>query len=149
MKNKERKAIDEIQKRLEEKRIDKKEIHVIEDEFCTIIGIVDNPMNRCVDLVIFKYSKLLSRLNNLVVGITDSRSVKKIDKKMTDWVVDGILKQYEDLCNQHGANYKTRLESLTRVVNMYYDSLWYDDTNETNKKLAPVNKLLFPGRQFY
>ena len=146
MKNKERKAIDEIQKRLEEKRIDKKEIHVIEDEFCTIIGIVDNPMNRCVDLVIFKYSKLLSRLNNLVVGITDSRSVKKIDKKMTDWVVDGILKQYEDLCNQHGANYKTRLESLTRVVNMYYDSLWYDDTNETNKKLAPVNKLLFPGR---
>lgn len=62
---------------------------------------------------------------------------------MTDWVVDGILKQYEDLCNQHGANYKTRLESLTRVVNMYYGSLWYDDTNETNKKLAPVNKLLF------
>lgn len=149
MKNKERKAINEIQKRLEEKRIDKKEIHVIENEFYTIIGIVDNPMNRCVDLVIFKYSKLLSRLNNLVVGITDSRSVKKIDKKMTDWVVAGILKQYEDLCNQHGAKYKTRLESLTRVVNMYYGSLWYDDTNETNKKLAPVNKLLFPGRQFY
>lgn len=149
MKNKERKAIDEIQKKLEEKRIDKKEIHAIEDEFYTIIGIVDNPMNRCVDLVIFKYSKLLSRLNKLVVGIADSRSVKKIDKKMTDWVVDGILKQYEDLCNQHGAKYKTRLESLTRVVNMYYDSLWYDDTNETNKKLAPVNKLLFPGRWFY
>lgn len=128
------------------KELIKKEIHVIKNEFYTIIGIVDNPMNRCVDLVIFKYSKLLSRLNNLVAGITDSRSVKKIDKKMTDWVVDGILKQYEDLCNQHDANYKTRLESLTRVVNMYYGSLWYDDTNETNKKIALVNKLLFPER---
>lgn len=81
MKNKERKAIVEIQKKLEEKRIDKKEIHAIEDEFYTIIGIVDNPMNRCVDLIIFKYSKLLSRLNNLVVGISDSRSVKRSTRR--------------------------------------------------------------------
>ena len=146
MKNTERKAIVEIQKRLEEKRIDKKEILAIGNEFYSIIGIVDNPMNRCVDLVVFKYSRLLSRLDDLDADIIDTRSVKKIDKKMTDWVVAGILKQYEDLCNQHGANYKTRLKSLTRIVYMYYGSLLYDETNETNKKLAPVNKLLFPGR---
>lgn len=146
MKNTERKAITEIQKRLEEKRIDKKEINEIGKEFYSIIGIVDNPMNRCVDLVTIKYSSLLSRLDDLDADIIDTRSVKKIDKKITDWVVAGILKRYEDLSNQHGAGYTTRLKSLTRIVNTYYGSLLYDDTNDVNKKLAPVDKRLFPER---
>lgn len=146
MKNIERKAITEIQKRLEETRIDKKEINEIGKEFYSIIGIVDNPMNRCVDLVTIKYSSLLSRLDDLDADIIGTRSVKKINKKMADWVVAGVLKRYEDLCNQHGAGYETRLKSLTRIVNTYYNSLLYDDTNDVNKKLAPVDKLLFPGR---
>ena len=146
MKNTERKAITEIQKRLEEKRVNKKEINEIGKEFYSIIGIVDNPMNRCVDLVIIKYSSLLSRLDDLDEDIINTRSVRKIDKKITGWVVAGILKRYKDLCNQHGADYKTRMKSLIRIDNTYYGSLLYDDTTDVNKKLAPVDKLLSPGR---
>ena len=148
MKNTERKAITEIQKRLEEHGVVKKEINEIGKEFYSIIGIVDNPMNRCVDLVIHEYSSLLSRLDDLDEDIIYTRHVKKIDKKITEWTIDHILKQYEDLQNYHGVGYKTGLKSLTRIVYIYYGSLLYDDTNDVNKKLAPVNKLLFPGRRF-
>ena len=88
MKNTERKAITEIQKRLEEHGVVKKEINEIGKEFYSIIGIVDNPMNRCVDLVIHEYSSLLSRLDDLDEDIIYTRHVKKIDKKITEWTID-------------------------------------------------------------
>lgn len=149
MRNIERKAITEIQKRLEEQGVAKKEINKIGEEFYSIIGIVDNPMNRCVDLVVHNYSSLLSRLDDLDEDIIYTRSVKKIDKKITDWVIAHILKRYADLGNTSDPGYETGLKSLTRIVYIYYGSLLYDDTNDANKKLAPVNKLLFPGRWFY
>lgn len=90
-------------------------------------------MNRCVDLVIHKYSSLLSRLDDLDEDIIYTRSVKKIDKKITEWTINHILKRYADLQNYHGAGYETGLKSLTRIVYIYYGSLLYDDTNDANK----------------